>query len=132
MRLYYKCARQISQYALRALEYTETQDTSLVRQFRDWRSRLSTNELTISRERIFLRQPADMVQSNDALQRLFIFVARHGITLAWDAQRRLRSHADELSGNGSLKRPPTGLSGKNCWINRMRPRRYSRCRKRKS
>jgi [protein-PII] uridylyltransferase len=96
MRLYYKCARQISQYALRALEYTETQDTSLVRQFRDWRSRLSTNELTISRERIFLRQPADMVQSNDALQRLFIFIARHGLTLAWDAQRRLRAHADEI------------------------------------
>ncbi len=96
MRLYYKCARQVSQYALRALEYTETQDSSLVHQFRDWRSRLSNNELTISRERIFLRQPADMVQSNDALQRLFIFVARHGISLAWDAQRRLRSHSEAI------------------------------------
>ncbi len=97
MRLYYKCARQISQFALRALEYTETQDTSLARQFRDWRSRLSTNELTISRERIFLRQPAEIVRSNEALQRLFIFVARHGIALSWDAQRRLGSQAPAIA-----------------------------------
>jgi [protein-PII] uridylyltransferase len=97
MRLYYKCARQVSQCARRALEYTETQDTSLVRQFRDWRSRLSTSELTVSRERIFLRQPTDIVRSNESLQRLFIFVARHGIALSWDAQRRLRSQAAAIT-----------------------------------
>jgi [protein-PII] uridylyltransferase len=106
MRLYYKCARQISQFALRALEYTETQDTSLVRQFRDWRSRLSTNELTISRERVFLRQPAEIVRSNEALQRLFIFVARHGIALSWDAQRRLGSLAPAIA-ERFKESPPT-------------------------
>ena len=106
MRLYYKCARQISQCALRALEYTETQDASLVRQFRDWRSRLSTNELTISRERIFLRQPTDIVRSNEALQRLFIFVARHGITLSWDAQRRLESQVAAIT-ERLAESPPT-------------------------
>jgi [protein-PII] uridylyltransferase len=106
MRRYYNCARQISQFALRALEYTETQDASLVRQFRDWRSRLSTNELTISRDRVFLRQPTEIVGSNEALQRLFIFVARHGIALSWEAQRKLGSQAAEIAKRFTAS-PPT-------------------------
>lgn len=93
MRLYYKGARQISQSALRALEYAETQDTSLVQQFRDWRSRLSTNELTVSREQIFLRKPTETAASGEGLLGLFVFVSRHGIRLSWDAQRRLRADA---------------------------------------
>ncbi len=97
MRRYFRCARQISHAALRALEYTETQDTSLARQFRDWRSRLSTNEFTVSRERIFLRRPAETVASPEALLRLFIFVARHGIRISWDAQRKLSSEAGEIA-----------------------------------
>ena len=96
MRHYFKGARLISQSALRALEYAETQDTSLVRQFRDWRSRLSTNELTVSRERIFLRKPSETSSSAEGVLRLFAFVARHGIRLSWDALRRLRADSAQL------------------------------------
>jgi len=93
MRLYFKGARQISQSALRALEYAETQDTSLVQQFRDWRARLSTTEFTVSREQIFLRKPTETTASGEGVLALFAFVSRHGIRLSWDAQRRLRADA---------------------------------------
>jgi [protein-PII] uridylyltransferase len=105
MRLYFKGARQISQSALRALEYTETQDTSLAQQFRDWRSRLSTTELTVSRERIFLRTPAQTAASGEGILGLFAFVSRHGIRLSWDAQRRLRADAPLIEQRVAINPP---------------------------
>lgn len=98
MRLYFQHARRISQLSLRALEFAEAQDASLLRQFRDWRSRLSTAEFTISRERIFLRNPGETLASAESVLRLFTFVARHGIRLSWDAQRRLRSELEKIAG----------------------------------
>jgi [protein-PII] uridylyltransferase len=88
MRSYYQKARRVSQATLRAIEYIDAQDPSLVRQFRDWRSRLSTSEFTISRERIFLRNAPGTLSSPEAILRLFTFVARHGIALSWDTHRR--------------------------------------------
>ena len=88
MRIYYQQARRVWQSTLRALEYIDAQDPSLVRQFRDWRSRLSTTEFTISRDRIFLRNAAETLGSPEAVLRLFTFVARHGVALSWDAHRR--------------------------------------------
>lgn len=96
MRLYYQHARRVWQSTLRAIEYIDAQDASLVRQFRDWRSRLSTSEFTISRERVFLRNAAETLASPDAVLRLFTFVARHGVALSWDAQRRLSASAGDL------------------------------------
>ncbi|HEX4227922.1 MAG TPA: nucleotidyltransferase domain-containing protein [Bryobacteraceae bacterium] len=103
MRTYYRNARRIYQSSGRALDQVEAHDASLLRQFRDWRSRLSTPEFTISRDRVFLRNPGETLQSVDGILRLFIFVARHGLKLSWDAQRRLRSATeafrDELRGS---------------------------------
>ncbi|HEX4773670.1 MAG TPA: HD domain-containing protein [Bryobacteraceae bacterium] len=96
MRQYYQNARQIFQPALRALEYVESQDPSLFRQIRELRSRLSTSEFTVSKDRIFLRNAAETLQSPDAVFRLFTFVARHGLRLAWDTQRRMRQGAMEF------------------------------------
>ncbi len=96
MRQYYSSARQVFQPTLRALEHVESHDPSLFRQLRDLRSRLSTPEFTISRDRVFLRNPAETLRSADAIFRLFTFVARHGVRLAWDAQRRLRTATAEL------------------------------------
>jgi [protein-PII] uridylyltransferase len=96
MREYYQNARQIFQPALRAMEYVESQDPSLFRQIREMRSRLSTSEFTVSKDRIFLRNPGETLQSADAIFRLFIFVARHGLRLAWDTQRRIRAGAHEF------------------------------------
>ncbi|MBV9083816.1 MAG: HD domain-containing protein [Acidobacteriaceae bacterium] len=91
MRIYYQHARQIFQPALQALDLVESHDPSLLRQFRDWRSRLSTPEFTVSRDRVFLRNPAETLNSAHSVFRIFVFVARHGIKLSWDAHRRLRA-----------------------------------------
>ncbi len=89
MRLYYRNARQVYQAALHAMEFAETKDPSLARQFRDWRGRLSSSEFTVSHERVFLRNPASTLGSAQSVLGLFTFVARHGIPLSWDTQRRL-------------------------------------------
>ncbi len=96
MRRYFKHARRVYQYSLRALEYAEGQDTSLLRQFRDWRNRLSTPEFTISRERVFLRNPGITLGSAEAVLRLFTFTGRHGLQLSWDTQRRIRQELDRI------------------------------------
>ena len=97
MRSYFYCAREVWQAARRALEYTESLDSSLLRHFRDRRSRLSTTEYTVSRNRIFLRNVAETTYSAESVFRLFIFIARHGIRLSWDAQRRLHLQAANLA-----------------------------------
>lgn len=88
MRLYYKQARQVWQAALRALDYIDAQSPSLIRQFRDRRTRLSTPEFTVLRDRVFLRNAAETVGSPEAILRLFTFVGRHGFALSWDSHRR--------------------------------------------
>jgi len=106
MRLYYQNARQVFQPTLRALDHLESHDPSLFRQLRDLRTRLSTPEFTISKDRVFLRNPAGTFQSADALFRLFTFVARHGFRLSWDTQRRLRAGVAELE--TAMREHPVG------------------------
>ena len=93
MRLFYRNARQVYQAALHALEFAETKDPSLARQFRDWRGRLSSSEFTVSHERVFLRNAAATLSSAQSVLGLFTFVARHGIALSWDTQDRLTRDA---------------------------------------
>jgi [protein-PII] uridylyltransferase len=97
MRRYFLSARQVWQSTQRALEFTESLDRSLLRQFRDRRARLSTADYTVVNNRIFLRNAGEVVQSPDSVFGLFTFAARHGIPLSWDAQRRLRTHAADLA-----------------------------------
>ncbi|MGI8960693.1 MAG: HD domain-containing protein [Bryobacteraceae bacterium] len=96
MRLYFQHARRVFQSSLRALEYGEAQDTSLLRHFRDWRTRLSTSDFTISRERVLLRNPASILRSAESVLSLFTFAARHGVQLSWDAERRIRAAVNPL------------------------------------
>jgi [protein-PII] uridylyltransferase len=105
MRLYYRNARQVFQAALRALEFADLKDPSLARQFRDWRGRLSSADFTVSHERVFLRNAASTLSSAENTLALFTFVARHGIQLSWDAQRRLSS-APGLAAKFSTEPPP--------------------------
>ena len=108
MRTYFKHARRVYQCSLRALEYAEGQDTSLLRQFRDWRNRLSTPEFTISRERVFLRNPAITLASAEAVLRLFSFTGRHGLQLSWDTQRRIRQEAGPITQSFRDQQPSWG------------------------
>lgn len=97
MRTYFQAARQVSQATQRALEITEWPDRSLLGYFRDRRSRLSTTDYTVSRDRILLRNPAEVIRNAASIFRLFTFVAHHGIALAWDAKRRLRAEREKIA-----------------------------------
>ena len=109
MRLYFQHARRVFQSSLRAIECAEAHDTSLLHHFRDWRTRLSTSEFTISRERVLLRNPAATLRSAESVLSLFTFVARHGFQLSWDAQRRIRAAVDTLKGSFA-EQPPSAAA----------------------
>ncbi len=106
MRLYFQHARRVFQSSVRALEYAEQQDGSLMRQFRDWRGRLSTPEFTISRERVLLRNAGETLRSPESILRLFAFLGRHGLRLSWDAQRRLRNEVENVTAAFRQQQPP--------------------------
>jgi [protein-PII] uridylyltransferase len=92
MREYFRNARSIDSEARRTLDSIEKSESSLRDQFRDWRSRLSNADFTVSRERVFLRTPAQLEKDPGLALRLFEFVARHGIPLAAETERRLEEH----------------------------------------
>jgi [protein-PII] uridylyltransferase len=103
MRRYFLFARQTWQATQRALEFTESLDSSLLQQFRDWRARLSTADYTVSHNHILLRNPQEVTQSAESVLQLFIFCARHGIKLSWDAQRRIRSQTSVIASHFSSR-----------------------------
>ncbi len=89
MREYYRNARQIDRAVQRALDLCETSSNSLIGQFRDWRSRLSNSDFTVSRGQILLRSPGLLKSDPGVIMRLMQFMARHQIPLAPDTERRL-------------------------------------------
>ena len=105
MRRYFQCARALYQQTELALETVESSDVTLLRQFRDWRGRLSTSEFTVSRERIFLRNAPDTLSAAESVFRLFTFVARHGLPLSWDTHRRIENESAKLAALFE-KKPP--------------------------
>jgi [protein-PII] uridylyltransferase len=105
MRRYYASAREIFRPALQILDQMDAQDPSLLKRVRDYRSRFSTTEFTVSRDRVFLRNPAETLQSSESIFRLFTFVARHGFRLSWDAQRRIRANAQVVADDSRSAMP---------------------------
>jgi [protein-PII] uridylyltransferase len=97
MRAYYQHARPVFQSSTRALEFADARQSTLVRQFRDWRSRLSNADFTVSQNRILLRNPSATLGTPEPILGLFGFAARHGIPLSWDAQRRVRAALPNIS-----------------------------------
>ena len=89
MREYFRNARVIYNEARRALDWNERSESSLATQFRDWRSRLSNSEFTVSNERIYLRSPGQLTSDPAVFFRLLEFVARHGIPLSAETERRV-------------------------------------------
>jgi len=97
MRDYYRNARAIFNAVLRALDMSEGQTSSLLAGFRDWRSRLSNAEFTVSRERILLKAPQHLQQDPDLALRLFQFAGRHRLALHRETERKLREHCSTMS-----------------------------------
>jgi [protein-PII] uridylyltransferase len=97
MRQYFRHARAIHSDALRAIERAEGPGGGLMASFRDWRSRLSNADFTVSRERVYLKAPQQLETDPLLVLRLFTFVARHGIRLALDTERRVVEHLPALA-----------------------------------
>jgi [protein-PII] uridylyltransferase len=97
MRDYYRHARAVSGAALRLLDTAEAQASSLFSQFRDWRSRLSNAEFTVSRERLHFRSPLQLEADPELLLRMFEFVARHGVRLSLEAEQRIAARLPQLA-----------------------------------
>ncbi len=57
MREYYRHARVVDRAVRQAIEAATEQPGTLLGRFHEWRSRLSTSEFTVSRDRVLLRTP---------------------------------------------------------------------------
>ncbi len=99
MREYYRQARAIFRGAQQAVDTAAQPGGGMMRSFLDWRSRLSNAEFTVSGDHVLLRTPQALAGDPGMAMRLLQFVARHGVRLARDTERRL---ADAVSGGLTL------------------------------
>ncbi len=109
MRDYYRHAREVDRASRMAMESCVEKPGTLLGRFHDWRSRLSTADYTVVRDRVLLRShkpPSDLG--------LFEFVARHSLRLAPDTIERLEGFVPETTWDGwkrmlKLPRASAGL-----------------------
>ncbi len=90
MREYYQYAAAVSNQARHILQAFEKSDSSLLGNFREWRSRLSNTDFTVARDRVLLRNPSHIDHDPILLLRLIEFMARHDIAPSWETERRMQ------------------------------------------
>lgn len=105
MREYFRHARSIAGAATRAMESVEVKNNSLLAGFRDWRSRLSNTDFTVSRDRVFLKAPTALEKDPELVLRLYQFVGRHGIKPALETERRVLEAQEHLQSYFASPRP---------------------------
>jgi [protein-PII] uridylyltransferase len=96
MREYYRHARAIYRSAIRQLESSEAQSSSLFAQFRDWRSRLANTDFSVHRERAHFRSPQGLDAGPELVLRFFEFIARHGIRASYEAEQQTEARHSRL------------------------------------
>jgi [protein-PII] uridylyltransferase len=105
MRDYFQRSWVIFNAARRALDSLEKTQSSLAGNFRDWRSRLSNSEFTVSREQVLLRNPGQIDSDPAVVLRLLEFIGRHGIRPAPDTERRLETARSVFAAYCAQPRP---------------------------
>jgi [protein-PII] uridylyltransferase len=92
MRDYFRHTRLVDRTVRHALEASAERSGELLRRFHEWRSRLSTPDFTVSRDRVLLRghKPPSGLQ-------IFEFVGRHELRLAGDTVHRLQGFVPEAN-----------------------------------
>jgi [protein-PII] uridylyltransferase len=90
MRLYFRNAKAIFRNATQLLDQTSVTRSTLVRSFRRWRSRASNDEFSVVDRRVYIQQAAG-ARDPEVVLRLFVFMARHGVKLAMETERRLNN-----------------------------------------
>jgi [protein-PII] uridylyltransferase len=88
MRWYFRHARTIHRRARQMLEQLPRKRSSLYRSFQHWRSRSSNEEFSLVDGRVYLQQTAG-ARDPFVILRLFTFVARHGVALSAETERRI-------------------------------------------
>jgi [protein-PII] uridylyltransferase len=91
---YFESARTIFNEVRRAMDGADKSQSSLLENFREYRSRLSNQEFTVSRERLLLRTPAQLSSDPALVFRMVEFIGRHGVLPAAETERRLEAARD--------------------------------------
>ncbi len=91
VRAYFQSARAVFNETRRAVDEAERSESSLLENFREYRSRLSNQEFTVSRERLLLRNPAHLAGDPMLLLRLLEFIGRHGVPPSSETERKLEA-----------------------------------------
>ena len=90
MRLYFRHAKSIDRNTAQLLDQAMSGRSALYQSFQRWRSRISNEEFSVVDGRVYLQQAVG-ARDPFVVLRLFIFMARHGIALSTDAERRLKN-----------------------------------------
>ena len=90
MRLYFRHAKIIHRRARQTLDQLPRKRSSLYRSFQHWRSRSSNEEFSVVDGRVYLQQTVG-ARDPMVILRLFTFVARHGVALSLETERRLEN-----------------------------------------
>ena len=116
MREYYRHARAIHRAAVRDLDRVEAASSTLLAQFRAWRSRLANADISVHRERAHFRAPQQLETDPTLTLRMFEFTARHGVRPSFEAEQqigarlpRLRAQFAEIDDLWKLLEPMFGL-----------------------
>jgi [protein-PII] uridylyltransferase len=96
MREYFRHARAIYRGAIREVEASEAQYSSLFAQFRDWRSRLGNADFSVHRERVHFRAPQQLDADPTLALRLFEFVGRHAVRPSAEAEQQIAARLPRL------------------------------------
>ena len=105
MREYFRCARTIFNEARRAMAGAEKNQSSLLENFREQRSRLSNQEFTVSPERLLLRNPTQLASDPTVVFRMLEFIGRHGVVPASETERRLEASREAFAAYCAQPRP---------------------------
>lgn len=97
MREFFRHARAIHRHVIQVMDAFESKGSSLLDGFRDWRSRLSNAEFTISRDRILFRAHEQLTRDPALALRLFQFAGRHKVALHPETERRVRENLPAIS-----------------------------------
>jgi [protein-PII] uridylyltransferase len=102
MRKYFRHARAIYRHTCAMLDRSVEQTRgrgSLLGMYQDWRSRLSTADFAVVKDRIYVRQPGAL-EDPTLLLGLFEQVARHGLVLSGEAEVAVERALDDLRPRG--------------------------------
>jgi [protein-PII] uridylyltransferase len=105
MREYFHAARTVFNQVRRAIDESERNAGSLLENFREYRSRLSNQEFTVSRERLLLRNPLHVADDPQLLLRLLEFIGRHGVPPSAETERRLEASREAFASWCAQPRP---------------------------